>query len=120
MIKKTLVLGASDNPKSYSFLAIHRLLAKGHAVSAIGKRKGEICGINIVTTNEKVKGIDTITLYLNKNNQQVFYDYIVALHPARVIFNPGTENIELEKLLKQHKIYYERACTLVLLSRGKY
>lgn len=120
MIKKTLVLGASDNPRSYSFLAIGRLIANGHPVRAIGKREAEVSGVKIVTTKEMLEDIDTITLYLNKKNQHHFYDYIVALQPTRVIFNPGTENVALEKLLKLHGISFERACTLVLLSIGKY
>jgi predicted CoA-binding protein len=125
MIKKTLVLGASDNPRSYSFIAICRLKANGHPVNAVGKREAEVCGVKIVTTSrllsgEMLENIDTITLYLNKKNQHHFYDYIVALQPTRVIFNPGTENVEFEKLLKQHRISYERACTLVLLSIGQY
>jgi hypothetical protein len=42
------------------------------------------------------------------------------LKPKRVIFNPGTENPELELMLKQKGIEAERACTLVLLSLGQY
>ena len=120
MIKKTLVLGASDNPGSYSFIAISRLLANGHPVYAIGKRKAEVGGVIMSTTKEMLEDIDTITIYLNKKNQYHFYDYIIALQPTRVLFNPGSENVELEKLLKQHGISFERACTLVLLSIGQY
>ena len=36
--KKTLVLGASENPARYSNLAIKRLTAQGQPVVAIGKR----------------------------------------------------------------------------------
>jgi hypothetical protein len=37
-----------------------------------------------------------------------------------VIFNPGTENLEFENLLKENGIETEIACTLVLLSINQY
>jgi len=64
--------------------------------------------------------IDTVTLYLNKKTQVSYYYYIVALNPKRVLFNPGTENPELENLLTKNNIAFEEACTLVLLSTGQY
>ncbi len=76
MIKKTLVLGASDIPGSYSFIAISRLIANGHPVNAIGNRKAEVSGVIIATTTEILEDVDTITIYLNKKNQHHFYDYI--------------------------------------------
>ncbi len=120
MKKKTLVLGASINPSRYSYLAIQRLISNKQEVEAIGRKEGEVSGIKICTTKKIFKDIHTITLYLNKGNQVKFYDYIVALNPKRVLFNPGTENIELEKLLSKNNIAFEKACTLVLLGLGEY
>ena len=45
---------------------------------------------------------------------------ILKLGPKRVIFNPGTENPELYKLLKYNGIAVEIACTLVLLATNQY
>lgn len=120
MIKKTLVIGASTNPSRYSYKAIKKLTFYGHPVMAIGNKEGEVSGIKF--TKEKVffENIDTITLYLNENNQKNYYDYILELKPNRVIFNPGTENVELQNLLTKHHIDFEEACTLVLLSIGQY
>ena len=42
--------------------------------------------------------IDTVTLYLNPGHQKEYYDYIISLHPKRIIFNPGAENDELAEL----------------------
>jgi len=120
MKKKTVVLGASDNPTRYSYLAINRLTAHGHPVTAIGKRKGMASGIEITTEHPELTGIDTVTLYLNAKNQREYYDYILSLHPKRIIFNPGAENEELEALAKQNGIEPMEACTLVLLSTGQY
>lgn len=120
MIKKTLVIGASTNPSRYSFLAIQKLTVYGHPVLAIGNKEGEVSGVKFTTEKAKFEDIDTVTLYLNKKNQEVFYDYILELKPKRVLFNPGTENAELQNLLTKNNIAFEEACTLVLLSIGKY
>ena len=47
-------------------------------------------------------------------------DLLFFIVPKRIIFNPGTENPELFKLLKEHDIDFEVACTLVLLSTDQY
>ncbi len=118
--KKTLVLGASLNPNRYSNLAINRLIENDIEVVAIGLRKGEVAGIPIHTERIPFKNIHTVTLYLNAKRQQAYYDYILSLKPERIIFNPGTENEEFYKILENHKINYEIACTLVLLRIGSY
>lgn len=120
MRKKTLVIGASTNPSRYSFRAIQQLIIHGHPVLAIGKKEGEVGGVKISTEKKMFKDIDTVTLYLNKKNQESFYDYILDLNPKRVLFNPGTENEELQKLLTKSNIAFEEACTLVLLGTGQY
>ncbi len=120
MHKKTLVLGASTNPSRYSNIAIERLLSNDFEVRAIGKRKGRVAGIDIVDSQVMFDNINTITLYINAENQKMYYNYIISLKPKRVIFNPGTENKELKNLLVKNNIYFEDACTLVLLSIGEY
>ena len=120
MNKKTLVLGASLNKSRYSNMAIHRLKQSGHEVVAIGLKKGNVQGVEIDTDLMPYKNIDTVTLYLNPNNQKPYYDYIVSLNPKRIIFNPGTENSEFYNILKMNKIDFEVACTLVLLSTRQF
>lgn len=119
-MKKTLVLGASLNSSRYSNLAINRLVNHGHKVEAVGLRKGEVAGVSISTEKEDFDTIDTVTLYLNPKRQKEYYDYIVSLNPKRVIFNPGTENPELYRILKENNIKSEVACTLVLLGTNQY
>lgn len=119
-IKKTLVLGASSNPSRYSYLAMNRLYNMKHPVVGIGLRNGKAGSVDISTETTPLDGIDTITLYLNAANQKQYYDYILSLHPKRIIFNPGAENDELFNLAKQNGIQPIEACTLVLLSTGQY
>lgn len=118
--KKTLVLGASDNPSRYSYLAINRLIKSGHGVVAVGRKKTSVAGIEIDKEKKEFDNIDTITLYLNPLNQKEYYNYILSLKPKRIIFNPGTENDELNYLAKENNIQTMEACTLVLLSTGQY
>jgi predicted CoA-binding protein len=118
--KKTLVLGASTKPARYSFLAIEKLVDKGHSVLAIGQNAGEVAGIKIQTKAIPLKNIDTVTLYLNPLRQRDYYNYIVEAQPKRVIFNPGTENPEFYQLLKLNDIKVEIGCTLVMLSTNQY
>jgi hypothetical protein len=47
--KKTLVLGASENPARYSNMAVKKLKAYGHEVIAIGRKKGMIADTPIET-----------------------------------------------------------------------
>ena len=116
----TLVLGASLKTDRYSNRAIRRLKYAKEEVVAFGLTGGEVAGVNIETELKPYKNIDTVTLYLNPNRQRAYYDYIISLHPKRVIFNPGTENPEFYKLLKENNIAFEAACTLTLLATNQY
>lgn len=120
MKKKTLVLGASSNPARYSYMAINRLTIYGHPVVAVGLKEAEVFGVMIHKNQTPFDDIDTITLYLNPQNQKQYYDYILSLKPNRVIFNPGTENPEFYQLLRANNIGMEVGCTLVMLGVGNY
>ena len=114
------MIGASDNPERYSYLAVNKLRGTGHPVVALGAHTGRVADVDMITAKIPIDGIDTITLYLNPTRQKEYYDYILSLHPRRLIFNPGAENEELEKLARANKIQTMDACTLVLLSTGQY
>lgn len=118
--KKTLVLGASANPSRYSYLAINKLREKGHDVIAIGRQNGKVNDVEINAEEKSIENLDTVTLYLNANNQKDYYNYIFTQNPKRIIFNPGAENEELASLAKAKGIVTQEACTLVLLSTGQY
>lgn len=119
-MKKTLVLGASENPARYSFEAVTRLRKYGHEVVAVGRKAAVVAGVTIETEPPAITGIDTVTLYLNPIAQKDYYPYILSLHPKRIIFNPGTENDELEEIAQQNGIQTLEACTLVMLGTGQY
>ncbi len=119
-MKKTIVLGASTNPDRYSYKATIQISKKGHEVLPLGSKKGDIAGIRIINDTPQYEGVDTVTLYLNPDNQKPYYDYIFSLKPKRIIFNPGTENFELIQLAKDKGIETEIGCTLVMLALDNY
>ncbi|MGB2758784.1 CoA-binding protein [Maribacter stanieri] len=119
-MKKTLVFGASLKPNRYSNIAIHRLVDSGVETLAFGLKEGTVSGVNITNRLSEISDIHTITLYINPKRQEEYYNSIISLSPKRVIFNPGTENPNFYKLLKNNGIEVEVACTLVLLSTRQY
>ena len=86
--------------KAYNDLCsiMHKLNSNAIETKAFGLKKGTVCGIEIDIELQTYKDIHTVTLYLNPKRQEVYYEYIIGLKPARVIFNPGTEN----------PVFYER------------
>jgi predicted CoA-binding protein len=119
-MKKTLVFGASLKPYRYSNVAIKRLVDASQEVVAFGPREGSVAGVDIKTSCAGFREVDTITLYMNPDRQQEFYQTMIDLKPRRVIFNPGTENPKLYAILREAGIEVEIACTLVLLATGQY
>jgi len=89
-------------------------------VVPVGLQKGTIFGFPILINQPAIENVHTVTLYIRPEIQKTQYDYILSLHPARIIFNPGTENPEFEKLAKERGVETVVACTLVMLSTGEY
>jgi predicted CoA-binding protein len=118
--KKTLIIGASENPERYANKAFHSLTKHGHEVLMVGNKEGVIDQIPIHKEIISFNDVDTVTLYVNPKNQETYYNYILSLKPKRVIFNPGTENAEFENIAQKAGIETIEACTLVLLSIGQY
>jgi len=120
MLKKTIVIGASDNPERYAYKATVQLNKHGHPVIPVGLRKGKINDIDVLDDRPQIIDVDTVTLYVGPKNQSYWYNYILNLNPKRIVFNPGTENPEFEKMAEAKGIEVLEACTLVLLSTGQY
>ena len=119
-MKKTVVIGASAKTDRYSYRAVRMLHKYGHDVIALGFEHAIIDNTTIETDWKVYENIDTVTLYVNPQRQKEYYNYIFSLKPMRVIFNPGTENAELEQLCFDNNIQPIEACTLVMLSTGQF
>ena len=116
----TLVVGASPNSERYSFLATCLLNEHGISVYPYGIKKGMINDIPILNEWPNQIPIDTVTLYLGSAAQTEYIDQILALKPRRIIFNPGTENPDLQAKAQEKGIETIEACTLVMLTTGQY
>ena len=115
--KKTVVVGATTNTSRYAWLAAQMLTEYGHEIVPVGIKKGEVFGKSILDINNKphISDVDTVTLYIGPQHQPEWYDYLLGLKPRRIIFNPGTENEEFEKLAEENGVEVLEACTLVML-----
>jgi len=120
--KKTVIIGASNNPSRYAYIAAGMLQKHDHDIIPVGIKKGEIYGKPILDIKQRppIADVDTVTLYIGPQHQPEHYDYILGLKPKRVIFNPGTENPVFEKLIEDSGAEALEACTLVLLASGQY
>ena len=75
---------------------------------------------HISDLNKINERVHTLTMYIGPDRSTVLQDQILKLKPGRVIFNPGSENPTLQKLLLAAGIPVLEACTLVLLRNGKF
>lgn len=114
------MLGASPNPRRFSYKAVKSLVRHNYPVVAVGFRPGMIGDIEILTGKPPLKNIHTIALYLGPERQKDMYDYILDLNPRRIIFNPGTENDELMGKARSQGIETVINCALIMLNTGNY
>lgn len=120
--KLTLVVGATDNPERYAYLAAEMLQNKGFDFIPIGIKKGKVLGKEILDLRQvpDLKEIHTITLYLGPQNQSEWINYLIGLKPARILFNPGTENPLFFQKATETGIDAQNVCTLVMLTTGQF
>ena len=115
------ILGASNKPDRYSHKAVVLLAEKGHAVFPVHPALPEIDGHPVFKRLADItEPVHTVTMYVSPSLSTGLADALLAAKPARVIFNPGTENPELEDRLSAAGVEVVRACTLVLLRTGQF
>ncbi len=120
MQKKTLIIGASPNPLRYSYKAVKKLKEYNVPVAAIGKHRTLIDDVVVETAKEKQDDIHTVSIYLSSGKQKEYIDYVFALRPQRIIFNPGTCNLSFEELAKEENIEVVHDCTLRMLGSNEF
>lgn len=118
MNKNVLLLGASLDTSRYSNICLHDLASRSIPTFAVGLKEGDVAGIKVSRELPEERSVHTVTLYLGAKNQHPFYHYILDLMPERVIFNPGTENPEFEKMLSDKGIEVLSACSIMMLHAG--
>jgi predicted CoA-binding protein len=116
------VIGASSDTSRYAFKCMEMLTDYGHKPIPVHPREEEVLGQKVVHNLGELAGqkVDTITVYVNPAISDKYEKDMIAVHPKRVIFNPGAENPKLASQLSKNGIEVENACTLVLLRTGQY
>ncbi len=120
--KKTVIIGASPNTSRYAYTAARMLRDKGVPFVPVGIKTGEVFGKEIMNLREKpfIPDVHTITLYIGSKNQPEWYSYILSLSPTRMIFNPGTENVEFMEMAEAKGVEVLAACNLVMLQTSQF
>lgn len=117
MAERVAILGASNNPERYAYKAYRMLRLHGHQPVLVHPTLKDVEGTPVFPNLGAIdKPIDTLTMYVGAQISKDLKDDILALKPKRVIFNPGSENVELENTLIKAGIEVMNACTLVMLS----
>ena len=115
------VVGASDDPEKYSYKALQLLLENGHRVFPVHPKLRNIGNLKVYPAISSVpEKIHTISLYVSKEISSRIEAELIAAAPARIIFNPGAENPELEARVRTSGIQALEACTLVLLKTRQF
>ncbi len=116
------ILGISDNPSRYSFMAMKKLLDNGYNnIVGISPKMPQLSDIKVVgNLRDLTESIHTLTVYVGSKRLDCMIDDIIKLGPTRIILNPGTENEDLEVKAQKAGIEIFRACTLVLLSTDQF
>ena len=120
-MKTVVVLGASEKPERMSNTAVHLLREKGYRVIPVNPSIDMIDPIPVVhSLAEAPEEPDVLSMNVNPDRSSLMEDDIIRLAPETVIFNPGSENDELEAKLSENGIRTIRACTVVLLKTGRF
>ena len=120
-MKTVAVVGASQKPARYSHRALRMLVSHGFMAIPVSRSGNDVLGLKGYASLTAIPDpIDTVTVYLSPERQASVIQDILAVRPRRVIFNPGAENAWATETLTQHGVEVIEACTLVLLTTGRF
>lgn len=121
MNKTVAILGASDKPDRYAYLAQQRLMAAGYTVWPVSARIDTVLGVDTVAGLAQLPAeVDTLTVYVGAKAVASLSADIVAGGFRRVIFNPGTEEPATMQRLRDAGVEVVEGCTLVMLRTGQF
>ncbi len=119
--RTVVVLGASPKSERYSNQAVAMLKEHGYEVVPVNPSGVSIHDLCTMKNLGEIEiPVDTLTMYVGPAVSTAQKDAILELSPKRVIFNPGSENSELEAALAANGIKVIHACTLVMLRTGQF
>jgi uncharacterized protein len=121
-----LVLGAHPEPSRFAHRAMKLLEAHGFEATPINPRFAEVLGRTCYASPaawreaHPKEAVDTVTFYLNPVHSSKLKTELVDLRPRRAIFNPGSENPDLARALRDKGVEVIEDCTLVMLGGGRF
>ena len=116
-----VVLGASPKPQRYSNQAIRLLLQDGYKITPVNPAIPVIEGLEVThQLADIVDSVHTLTMYVGEARSRKMHNEILALNPARVIFNPGSESAKLQSDLERQGAECIEGCTLVMLRTDQF
>ncbi len=119
--QSVVILGASDQPDRFAYKAFKLLNQYGHTPLPVHPHLKMIEGVTVFSNLDHVKKpVDTLTMYVNSSTSSQLKKQIIELNPHRIIFNPGSENPELEIDLKNAGIEVINDCTLIMLNAKRF
>jgi len=119
--RSVVVLGATPKADRFAHRAMQLLQRHGEKAIPVNPAFTEILGEPCLPSITDVKeSIHTVTLYLGAARSEPLIPDILAAHPRRIIFNPGSENANLEKAATAQGIEVVHGCTLVMLNSGTF
>ncbi|MEA3300789.1 MAG: CoA-binding protein [Pseudomonadota bacterium] len=115
------ILGATNTPDRTAYQAQRMLADNDHRIFPVSPTQDEVGGLKAYRSLRDIpEPIDVVTVYVGPARLPDAVPDILAVKPARVIFNPGTEAPDIAAQLREAGIATEEACTLVLLRTGQF
>jgi predicted CoA-binding protein len=119
--KTVVILGASDKEERYANKAQRLLMEHGFHVVPVHPTLPSVEDVPVVHDLANIDPEpDVLTIYVRPETSSALAETILELHPRAIVFNPGTENPELEAKLADTDIRIIRACTIMLLTTGRF
>lgn len=113
------VIGASEDPAKYAYLAVQRFASRGYAVWPVHPSGQPVAGQRCYPGLAQIPGRpDVITMYVNPRIGAGLADAIAAVRPQLVILNPGADGEPVASALRSRGVRCIEACTLMLLAQG--
>ncbi len=119
MSEVVAIIGASEKKNLFAYKAMLALREHGHNVKLVNPFKESIEGNKCFKAVSDIKE-EINTLYVNAKRFREHIDEVVQAKPERVIMNQGAEDVEMQAILEEAGIKVCCACTLVLLSTGRF
>lgn len=113
------VVGASEDPAKYAYLAVQRFATRGYTVWPVHPSGQSVAGHRCFTGLGQLPGKpDVISMYVNPRIGSGLAEVIAAAKPRLVILNPGADGEPVASALRGRGLQVIEACTLVLLAQG--